>query len=229
MVFSTTARVDAFADAVEPPRRRAALRRALEQAQERFERSVRVPTGLPPGLTLQSVDIIETKGTITVRLICGGEYLVTISQMRTRDGASIELPVDDDVIPQPVGVPGKQGVWLEEVPHSIGGLPSEEAPDVIGGPFPGAIGQQYSNCLGALFGAFPNTSEVNTLLFRSSLIFLGPFYLSWVPLTLLERRHQPMRLGSEDERPSFLQSLPRAPRPNQDGVLWVCRALAYPI
>lgn len=103
----------------------------LAQAQERFESPILTPTYLPEGMALQSVGIVEEEDTIAVQLTYGGEFLLTTSQMRPRHGSSIELPVGSDVIPQPVTVRGTEGTWLESVPNAIGGLASEEDPDVV--------------------------------------------------------------------------------------------------
>lgn len=105
----------------------------LAQAQERFGAPILTPTHLPEGMALQSVGIVEGEDTIAVQLTYGGEFLVTISQMRTRDGSSLELPLGGTVIAQPVTVRETEGAWLEDVPNAIGGLASEEDSDVIGG------------------------------------------------------------------------------------------------
>lgn len=69
---------------------------------------------------------------------------------------------------------------------------------LLGGPLPGPVGEQYGTYLGALFGAVPSAHDVRTLVFRSTLIFLAAFSLSWLALTWLEPRRQVASAGSGD-------------------------------
>lgn len=58
----------------------------------------------------------------------------------------------------------------------------------LGGPLPGPVGERYGSYLGALFHLMLGVDEVATLVFRSSLIFLLVFSVSWLGLTLRARQ-----------------------------------------
>lgn len=103
----------------------------LTQAQERVDFPIRLPSYLPEGVALHNVTVTEEQDSVVVTLTYGGPYLLTIEQMDLREEGTFTLPLGDAVIPQPVMVGEVDGVWLEHVPAGIGGLASEEQPEVF--------------------------------------------------------------------------------------------------